>query len=201
MNSGSIACRLAKMLGLSTLALLMGCGERVVDASKEEKMADSGPIYGFTVKTIDGKEKKLSDYRGKVLLIVNVASKCGYTPQYEGLEALYRKHQDRGFMVLGFPANDFMGQEPGTEEEILTFCRTKYDVTFDMFSRITVKGKDTSPLYSYLENKSPTPGPITWNFNKFLVDRKGNVVSRFDSKVTPDSVEISERLEKLLAEK
>jgi len=164
-------------------------------------MAETGPVYRFSVKTIDGKMKNLSDYRGKVLLIVNVASKCGFTPQYEGLEALFRKYQGRGFMVLGFPANDFLGQEPGTEEEILTFCRTKYDVTFDMFSKITVKGKDINPLYDYLVHKSPVPGDISWNFNKFLVDRHGNVVARFGSKVTPGSAEIAERLEKLLEEK
>jgi glutathione peroxidase len=200
MEQNSLICRLARLLGLSTLAMLMGCGPRVIDAPKGGTMADSGPVYGFTMKTIDGKERKLSDYRGKVLLIVNVASKCGFTPQYEGLEALYRKYKDRGFTILGFPANDFLGQEPGTEEEIITFCRTKYDVTFDMFSKITVKGKDINPLYDYLVHKSPVPGDISWNFNKFLVDRHGNVVARFGSKVTPGSQEIAERLEKLLAE-
>ena len=164
-------------------------------------MPESGPIYGFTMKTIDGKERKLSGYSGKALLIVNVASKCGFTPQYEGLEALFRKYQDKGFMVLGFPANDFMGQEPGTDQEIITFCRTKYAVTFDMFSKVTVKGKDMCPLYDYLVHRSPVPGDISWNFNKFLVDRKGNVVARFGSKVKPDSGEITERLEKLLEEK
>jgi len=194
-------CRILKMLGLPALALMLGCGPRVIDAPKEANMSDTGPIYGFTMKTIDGQESKLSAYQGKVLLIVNVASKCGFTPQYTALEALYRKYKDQGFMILGFPENDFMGQEPGTDAEILTFCRTKYDVTFDLFSKIVVKGKDMNPLYDYLTHKSPVPGEISWNFNKFLVDRKGNVVARFTSKVTPDSAEITERLEKLLLEK
>jgi len=201
MKNKSIFCRMLKLLGLPALALLFGCGPRVMDAPKEAKMTDSVPVYGFTMKTIDGKERKLSAYQGKVLLIVNVASKCGFTPQYTGLEALYRKYKGQGFMILGFPENDFMGQEPGTDAEILTFCRTKYDVTFDMFSKIVVKGKDLNPLYDYLVHHSPVPGEISWNFNKFLVDRRGNVVARFNSKITPDSVEIQERLEKLLEEK
>jgi len=156
-------------------------------------------VYGFTMRTIDGKERSLSEYRGKVLLIVNVASKCGFTPQYEGLEALYRKYRDRGFMILGFPANNFMHQEPGTDAEILKFCQTKYSVTFDLFSKISVKGKDIHPLYEYLTKRSPVPGPITWNFNKFLVDREGNVTARFDSRVTPQAKELTDRIEALLA--
>ena len=145
-------------------------------------------IYSFKAKDIDGVERSLSEFAGKVLLIVNVASKCGFTPQYKGLEALYQKYKERGFVVLGFPANDFGRQEPGTDAEIKSFCSTTYGVTFPMFSKISVKGKDIHPLYDFLTGKETNPqhfGKIGWNFTKFLIDRKGTIVDRFDSKHDP----------------
>lgn len=145
-------------------------------------------VYEFTMKDIDGKQVKLDTYKGKVVMIVNTASKCGYTPQYEGLQALYDKYKEKGLVILGFPANNFMGQEPGTEEEIKEFCTSKYKVTFPMFAKISVKGEDQHPLYNFLTNKTTDPqfsGDISWNFNKFVLDRSGNVVARFSSKDTP----------------
>ncbi len=145
-------------------------------------------IYALTAKDIDGNERTLSEFSGKVLLIVNVASKCGFTPQYKNLQVLYTRFKDRGFEVLGFPSNDFMRQEPGTEAEIKSFCSLTYGVTFPMFSKISVKGKTIHPLYAFLTDKATNPhfpGRITWNFNKFLLDRKGNLVARFDSKDDP----------------
>ena len=145
-------------------------------------------IYDFTAKDIDGTERLLSEFAGKVVLIVNVASKCGFTPQYKGLEALYQRYKERGFVILGFPANDFLRQEPATDAEIKSFCSLTYGVTFPMFAKVSVKGKDTHPLYAFLTEKESNPqfsGKITWNFNKFLFDRKGALVARFDSKDEP----------------
>jgi glutathione peroxidase len=161
-------------------------------------------IYDFTVKNIDGQDVKLDTYKGKVMMIVNVASKCGYTPQYEGLQALYQKNKDRGLVILGFPANNFMGQEPGTEAEIKEFCSTKYNVTFPMFSKISVTGADQHPLYTFLTNKATDPdfaGDISWNFNKFLIDRKGKIVARFGTKDAPESELVTTAVEKHLAQK
>ena len=157
-------------------------------------------LYTFTLNSIDGKAAPLADYKGKVVLIVNVASQCGYTPQYSALEAIYEKYKDRGFVILGFPANDFGAQEPGTNEEIKTFCSRKYNVTFPMYAKISVKGADQAPLYAYLtkETGNGIAGEIKWNFTKFLVDRKGNVVERFEPAVTPDSTEVTSAIEKQL---
>jgi len=152
-------------------------------------------VHEFTLNSIDGKPAPLSAYQGKVVLIVNVASRCGFTPQYAGLEALYEKYKDRGFTILGFPANNFGGQEPGTNEEIKTFCTTKYNVTFPMYSKISVKGDDKAPLYQFL---TATGGEIQWNFTKFLVDKDGKVVARFEPKVTPDSPDVASAIEKAL---
>jgi glutathione peroxidase len=149
--------------------------------------------------TIDGAPKKLGDYAGKVLLIVNVASRCGFTPQYAGLEALYRKFADRGLVVLGFPCNQFGAQEPGSEKEIASFCSTKYDVTFPMFAKIDVNGENAHPLYRLLKHDAPGilgSEAIKWNFTKFLVDREGHVVKRYASTDTPD--EIAKDIEGLL---
>jgi len=145
-------------------------------------------IYDFRVKTLDGRHTTVGEFRGKVMLIVNLASQCGFTPQYEGLEALYRNYKDRGLVVLGFPCNQFGGQEPGDEKEIRQFCTDKYDITFPLFSKIDVNGKNADPLYSWL--KSQAKGilgteSIKWNFTKFLVDANGDVVDRFGSNVTP----------------
>jgi glutathione peroxidase len=166
--------------------------------------AKTPPLYKFKMKDIDGKDVKLKKYKGNVLLIVNTASKCGYTPQYESLQAVYDKYKSQGLEILGFPTNNFGGQEPGTNEEIKEFCTTKYKVTFPMFAKISVKGDDQNELYKYLTSKETNPafaGDITWNFNKFLVDRKGNVVARFTSKDKPDSETVTQAIEKYLKEK
>ena len=155
-------------------------------------------LYSFTVKTIDGKDRSLAEYKGKVVLIVNVASECGFTPQYKGLQEIYQKYKDKGFVILGFPSNDFGAQEPGTDPEIKQFCESKYSVTFDMFSKIDVKGSDQAPLYKYLTSECDVHHDITWNFNKFLVDRSGNVVNYFPSKVTPTDTTLTKRIEELL---
>jgi glutathione peroxidase len=157
-------------------------------------------VYSFTLNSIDGTPAPLADYKGKVVLLVNVASRCGYTPQYSALEAIYEKYKDRGFVILGFPANNFGAQEPGTNEEIKTFCTRKYSVTFPMYSKISVKGADQAPLYAYLTKETPPgiAGEIKWNFTKFLVDRDGKVVQRFESAVTPDSKEVVAAIEKEL---
>jgi glutathione peroxidase len=166
---------------------------------KESTPVDSKSLYGFTMKTIDGKDKPLADYKGKVLLVVNVASFCGYTPQYEDLEEVYQKYKDKGFAILGFPANNFGKQEPGTDEEIKTFCDTKYNVTFDLFSKISVKGPDQAPLYQYITKDSPFPGDVKWNFQKYLVDRRGNIVAMVPSKVKPTDKDVIQRIESLLS--
>jgi glutathione peroxidase len=161
-------------------------------------------VLDFKMRDIDGKEVKLKKYKGDVLLIVNTASQCGYTPQYEGLQAIYTKYQSQGFEVLGFPANNFGGQEPGTEKEIKEFCESKYKVTFPMFAKISVKGDDQHPLYNFLTAKETNPkfaGDISWNFNKFLVNRKGEVVARFSSKDKPDGDAVMQAIEKYLKEK
>jgi glutathione peroxidase len=155
-------------------------------------------VHDFTLTSIDGKAVPLSSYKGKVVLLVNVASKCGYTPQYTGLQSLYTKYKDKGLVVVGVPANNFGGQEPGTNEEIQTFCSRNYNVTFPMMSKVSVKGEDKTPLYGYLTEN--TGGDVKWNFTKFLVDKNGKIVSRFESKVTPDSPELTSAVEKALAQ-
>jgi glutathione peroxidase len=155
-------------------------------------------IYDFSLRTIDGTERSLGDYRGNVLLVVNTASACGFTPQYAGLEKLHRDYQSRGFRVLGFPSNDFGRQEPGSDQEIHTFCSTRYDVTFPVFSKITVKGPAKHPLYAFLTQAAPA-GEVKWNFGKFLVGKDGNVIARYDSKVTPQDPELLAQIEKALA--
>src|ERR1041385_9153913 len=156
-------------------------------------------LYDFTLKDIEHKEINLGQYRGKVLLLVNVASRCGYTPQYEGLEKVYLQYKDRGLVILGFPANNFFSQEPGTNEEIKTFCSLKYNVTFPMFAKISVKGADTHPLYKYLTDKQTDPdfaGEVKWNFNKFLIGRDGHIIGRFEPPVKPESPEVTQAIEK-----
>ena len=161
-----------------------------------------GSLYDIPLKDIDGKSTSLKEYRGKVLLIVNVASRCGFTPQYTGLEALQEKYKDKGLVVLGFPCNQFGGQEPGTNEEIKQFCSSKYQVTFPLYDKIEVNGAKRHPLYVELAGKeSPYPGDIKWNFSKFLVSRGGKILQRFESKVKPDSEEMVQAIEKALAEK
>lgn len=158
-------------------------------------------VYDFKMKNIDGSEVKLDAYKGKVVMIVNTASKCGYTPQYEKLQAIYDKYKDQNFVILGFPANNFMGQEPGTDTEIKEFCTLKYKVTFPMFSKISVKGADQHPLYTYLTNEKSNPGfsgEIGWNFEKFLLDRNGKTIARWKSNVKPDDSQVIEAIEKAL---
>jgi glutathione peroxidase len=153
-------------------------------------------VHEFTLQSIDGKPTPLSRYQGKVVLFVNVASKCGYTPQYKGLESLYQKFKDRGLVVVGVPANNFGAQEPGTNEEIKEFCSRSYNTTFPMMAKVSVKGEDKAPLYSYL---TETGGDVKWNFTKFLVGKDGKVIERFESKVTPESPELNAAVEKALS--
>jgi glutathione peroxidase len=152
-------------------------------------------VHEFTLNSIDGNAAPLAQYKGKVVMIVNVASKCGYTPQYAGLEALYEKYKDKGFVILGFPANNFGQQEPRTNAEIKSFCSRTYNVTFPMYSKISVKGDDKAPLYQYL---TQTGGEIKWNFTKFLVGKDGKVLTRFEPAITPDSPEVAGAIEKAL---
>jgi glutathione peroxidase len=160
----------------------------------------AGSIYDFTLNSIDGKPMPLANFKGKVILVVNVASRCGFTPQYSALESIYEKYKDQGFVVLGFPANNFGSQEPGTNAEIKKFCSAKYNVTFPMYAKISVKGDDQAPLYKYLtENANPAyAGEIKWNFTKFLVDRDGHVIQRFEPDTTPDSPQVTSAIEQTL---
>jgi len=156
-------------------------------------------IYQVPLKDIDGKSTSLEPYKGKVMLIVNVASKCGLTPQYKALESTYEKYKDQGLVVLGFPCNQFAGQEPGSNSEIKEFCSSKYDVTFPLFDKLDVNGANRHPLYSQLAGKdSPFPGDIKWNFGKFLVGRDGKIIQRFEPKTTPDSPEVVKAIEAAL---
>jgi len=150
-------------------------------------------VHEFTMNSLTGTPTPLASFKGKVMLIVNVASQCGYTYQYEGLQALYAKYKDQGLVLAGFPANNFGAQEPGTNEQIGAFCKSKFGVTFPMFSKISVKGADTAPLYQFLTDKKANPttgGDIQWNFTKFLVDRNGKVIARFEPAVEPNSKEV-----------
>ena len=155
-------------------------------------------VLDYTMKSLDGHDVNLSKYKGKVVLMVNVASRCGLTPQYKGLEAMYRKYKKKGLVILGIPANEFGKQEPGTDSEIREFCTKKYDVTFPMFSKVVVKGEGICPMYKYLTSKEAGHkfgGEIPWNFNKFLIDRTGHVVGRFEHRVAPDATEFVEAVE------
>ena len=157
-------------------------------------------VYDFPIKDIDGNDTTLAEYKGKVLLIVNVASKCGFTPQYEGLQAIYEEYRDQGLVIVGFPANNFRGQEPGSNEEIKEFCQLKYGVEFPMASKVSVKGDDQDPLFGYLTSlpNADFDGDIKWNFEKFLIDREGNLIRRFRSAVKPESKEITSAIKALL---
>ena len=165
-------------------------------------LASAGSVHQAAVKDIDGKGVSLGAYRGKVLLIVNVASKCGFTPQYKELESVYEKYKDQGLVVLGFPCNQFGGQEPGSNDEIKQFCSSKFNVTFPLFDKIDVNGPNRHPLYNTLAGKdSPYPGDIKWNFSKFLVGRDGTILKRFESRVVPNSPEVTQAIEAALAAK
>ena len=185
---------LRKLLHLSSLtALLTGCGPSVQQAATSGRSGTD--LLAHQQTRLDGAVEDLSDYRGRVVLIVNTASKCGFTPQYEGLEALYREKQEQGLVVLGFPSNDFMGQEPGTNEQIAEFCQKNYGVTFPMFQKVKVKGPDADPLFRDLAAGAGEPG---WNFNKYLIDREGQLVARFGSSVRPDDPKLVDRVNELL---
>jgi glutathione peroxidase len=172
----------------------------IVQMVSAESKAPS--LKEIALKDIDGKSTSLKAYDGKVILLVNVASQCGYTPQYKGLETIYRKYKDQGFVIVGVPSNDFGGQEPGTAEEIKKFCSSKYDVTFPLMEKVKTKGEGQHPLYAALTGKNAAfPGDIKWNFNKFLIGRDGRVIARYDSKVTPESTELTSSVEKALKDK
>ena len=165
-------------------------------------MAADRTVYDFTLNSIEGQPAPLAAYKGKIVLIVNVASKCGFTPQYTALESIYEKYKDQGFVIVGVPANDFGAQEPGTNQEIKTFCSSKYHVTFPMLAKVSVKGEDITPLYQFLTDKKANPrtgGEIQWNFTKFLVGPDGRVLARFEPEVTPDSPQVVAAIEKALA--
>jgi len=187
---------------VTVVVLLYGYGMILNPTPSEPVNASS--VYDFTMKDIDGNDVKLDAFKGRVIMIVNTASKCGYTPQYEGLEAIYKKYKDRGFVVLGFPANNFMGQEPGTEKEIKEFCTLKYNVTFPMFAKISVTGRDQHPLYGFLTNKATNPefgGEISWNFNKFLIGKDGKVIGRFATAIKPEDASVIAAIETQLGSK
>ena len=197
LKTAILCCALIGLAGLSS-SFNLGNLETRVSASAP------GSLLDFKMRDIDGKEIKLKKYKGNVLLVVNTASKCGYTPQYEGLQATFDKYKDKGFTILGFPANNFGGQEPGTAAEIKEFCTSKYKVTFPMFAKISVKGDDQDPLYAFLTSDETNPkfaGEIKWNFSKFLIDRSGNIVARFEPKIKPDGPEIAAAIEKYLSVK
>ncbi len=158
-------------------------------------------IYDFTLNSIDGTPTPLAHFKGKVVMLVNVASRCGYTPQYAGLESLYEKHKDQGFVIVGIPANNFASQEPGTNAEIKTFCKSKYDVKFPIMSKVSVQGTDKTALYQYLTDEQANPstgGEIKWNFTKFLIGRDGRILARFEPAVTPEDPSLTSAVDKAL---
>jgi glutathione peroxidase len=206
--------RIAIVVVMLSVIAVAGCWVRNIFAAGVVHNPTTAPVLrtstqpvsplDFVVKDIDGKEVNLSDYRGKVVMIVNVASRCGFTPQYTALESIYNKYAAQGFVILGFPANNFNHQEPGEDLEIKTFCSSKYSVTFPMMSKISVKGDDKAPLYKFL-TEDPTAGDfkgdIAWNFTKFIIDRNGNVIARFASATKPDDSKVTTVIEKALAAK
>lgn len=179
---------------MKALFCLLLCAAAAMGADKT--------VYDFTMSSIDGQPAPLAAYKGKVVLLVNVASRCGFTPQYTALESTYEKYKDRGFVIVGVPANNFGAQEPGTNQEIKTFCTSKYKVTFPMMAKVSVKGEDITPLYQFLTDKSAHPqtgGEIQWNFTKFLIGPDGRVITRFEPEVTPDAPQVTSEIEKALA--
>jgi glutathione peroxidase len=197
---GEVAVKLTVCV-LVGLALLASVSLVRADDKREKKVP---AVLNHTMKGIDGKDVYLSKYQGKVVLFVNVASKCGYTPQYEGLQKVYEKYQKDGFVVIGVPANEFGRQEPGTNEEIAAFCKKDYGVTFPMLAKVVVKGKDQVELYKQLTSKETNPnfgGDVKWNFTKFLIGKNGEVVGRFESDVAPESEKVTKAIEAELAKK
>ena len=179
---------------MKLLLCMLFCAATLVAAEKT--------VHDFTLNSIDGQPAPLAVYKGKVVLLVNVASKCGFTPQYSALESTYEKYKDRGFVIVGIPANNFGAQEPGSNQEIKTFCSSKYHVTFPMMAKVSVKGDDITPLYQFLTDKSSNPqsgGEIKWNFTKFLIGPDGRVITRFEPEITPDSPQVTSAIEEALA--
>ncbi len=196
----------AALMFTATFLMTVAAGMASSDDKPSEKKGDKKvpPVLNFKMKRLDGKDSNLADYQGKVVLMVNVASQCGLTPQYEQLETLHEKYAEKGLSILGFPANEFGKQEPGTDSEIASFCKENYGVKFDMFSKVVVKGDGQCDLYKYLTSKESNPkfaGDITWNFEKFLVGRNGEIVARFAPRVKPDSEEVTKAIEAELAKK
>lgn len=188
-----------RFLGLGALAMALTIG-----STNAAEVAKKGSVLGHSVKAIDGNDVELSKYEGKVILIVNVASKCGYTPQYTGLQDLHEKYKDKGLVVLGVPCNQFGSQEPGSNKEIQEFCSSKYKVTFDMLDKVDVNGAKASPLFKQLTDIDAKPkgkGDVKWNFEKFLVNRNGELVGRFPSSTKPESAELVSAIETALAQK
>jgi glutathione peroxidase len=184
-----------KVLAVTALAILFSAQSKPGGGAKIPAALD------FTMKSIDGRSVDLSKYQGQVVLMVNVASQCGFTPQYEGLEELHRKYAPKGLRILGFPSNDFGAQEPGSDPEIAEFCKKNYGVEFDMFSKIVVRGPGQAPLYKYLTSYPKFPGQVDWNFEKFLIGRNGEVIGRFKSEVEPMSKQVAGAIENALAAK
>jgi glutathione peroxidase len=185
------------VVAAAAVMVSVGCATRAAEGAKEGSK-QVAPVLNFKMKSLAGQDVDLSKYQGKVVVMVNVASKCGYTPQYEGLQKLHRKYADQGLAILGFPANDFGQQEPGSNEEIAGFCRKNYGVEFDMFSKIAVTGDAKAPLYRFLTAEDTNPGhagEIKWNFEKFLIGRDGKVVAHFRSAVKPESEEMTKAIE------
>ena len=179
---------------MKLLLCMLFCAATLVAAEKT--------VHDFTLNSIDGQPAPLAAYKGKVVLLVNVASKCGYTPQYSALQSSYEKYKDRGFVIVGIPANNFGAQEPGSNQEIKTFCSSKFHVTFPMMAKVSVKGDDITPLYQFLTDKSSNPqsgGEIKWNFTKFLIGPDGRVITRFEPEITPDSPQVTSAIEEALA--
>ena len=192
-------------IAVATLALLlvkaMGANAGAKASANGVEKGKAKSMYDFTLKNAKGQDVKLEEFRGQVVMLVNVASKCGYTPQYEGLQKIYERYRAQGFTILAFPANNFGAQEPGTNEEIQEFCRINYGVTFPVFSKISVKGDDQHPLYKYLTGRDTNPefaGDIKWNFGKFLVGRDGRIVARFESADKPEDAKVTQAIEQAL---
>lgn len=179
---------------------IAGCLKAPSEPIQVPEELKSRTLYDFTMKDIDGKDVKLSKFRGKTVLVVNVASQCGLTPQYEGLQKLYTEYKDRGLVILGMPANQFGNQEPGAESEIKTFCESKYHVTFPMFSKIVVKGEGIHPLYQWLLANTDPKLDVEWNFAKFLVGRDGKVVGRFSPRTSPSDPKLIEAIKREMAD-
>lgn len=193
------------VLSLGVMAVLVAAYSYgfIFNPSPAERVKESS-MYEFTLKDIDGNDVKLDAYKGKVVMLVNTASRCGLTSQYEGLQGIFDKYKEKGFTVLGFPANNFLGQEPGTEKEIKEFCTLNYKVSFPMFSKISVKGSDQHPLYRFLTHKETNPGfdgDIAWNFEKFLAGRDGKIIARFSPSTLPTDPEVVAKIESALAAK